>query len=130
MELKDYLINRDIVNKAIITDDTNNLYKIIRSFVFKNNNLYDTKLININDLAKNIVIEHKLKNNDLKPLKVIDRNICVSLIEEVIKENKLDFIFEESYSIDTFNEVLRIINIIRNNKVNDYSNKRISYIKR
>ena len=103
MELKDYLINRDIVNKTIITDDTNNLYKIIRSFVFKNNSLYDIKIININDLAKDIIIKHKLKNNDLKPLKVVDHNICISLVEEVIKENKSDIISKESYSIDTFN---------------------------
>ena len=130
MELKDYLINKDIVNKTIITDDTNNLYKIIRSFVFKNNSLYDIKIININDLAKDIIIKHKLKNNDLKPLKVVDHNICISLVEEVIKENKSDIISKESYSIDTFNEVLKIINIIRNNKTNDYSDERISYIKK
>lgn len=133
MDLKDYLINDD-TNKIIVTDNCNNLLKIIRTFVFNKTNLYDLRVVDICDLAKESIIKQKIKDNDFAPLKSIDRNISVSFIEEVIKEINLDIIPKESYSEDTFNEVLRIINIFRNNKTTDYfdncDDKKALYIKK
>ena len=116
--------------KIIITDDSDNLNRIIKMYAINGNGFLNARVINIIDVAKEIIIEHFLNENNLSFINMIDDEISINLLETIIEENANDIIPESSYSLDTAREVLRNINILRSNDSNlNYDDYKTLYLK-
>ena len=82
--------------KIVITDDSDNLNRIIKMYAINGNGFLNARVINIIDVAKEIIIEHFLNENNLSFINMIDDEISVNLLETIIEENANDIIPESS----------------------------------
>ena len=108
--------------KYLICDNYDNVENLLRKQETLVNNL---EAISLNDIAKNVLVKYNAKINKIEELNIINIHVQISLLNNLIREKKYQFIPIESLCEATLREILSLINVIRSANVVNKENKEI-----
>ena len=121
MKFNDWLKNDDLSAKILICSDVKNGSRLIRKCNSNGISRVNTECKQISDIAREIIIGNAAKNGKLVPFKLLDNSSCAVIIDRLIRNNseKLPFLKKESMCAAASAEIMRIINVIRMNRVTE-----------
>ena len=121
MKFNDWLKNDDLSAKILICSDVKNGNRLIRKS--NKNGIIGVNAVckQMSDIAREIVIGNAAKNGKLIPFRLLDNSSCAVIIDRLIRNNpdKLPFLKKQSMCAAASADIMRIINVIRMNKVTD-----------
>lgn len=121
MKFNDWLKNDDLSAKILICSDVKNGNRLIRKCNKDGICRVNTECKHMSDIAREIIIGNAAKNGRLVPFKLLDNSSCAVIIDRLIRNNsdKLPFFKKESMCSTAVSEIMRIINVIRMNRVTE-----------
>lgn len=121
MKFNDWLKNDDLSGKILICSDVKNGNRLIRKCNRDGICRVNTECKHMSDIAREIIIGNAAKNGRLVPFKLLDNSSCAVIIDRIIRNNsdKLPFFKKESMCSSAAAEIMRVINVIRMNKVTE-----------
>ena len=108
--------------KYLICDNYDNVENLLRKQETLINNL---EAISLKDIAKNVLIKYNSKLNNIEELNIINIHVQISLLNNLIRDKKYNFIPIESLCEATLREILDLIYVIRSANVVNKENKEI-----
>jgi len=116
MKLIDF-VKKTNNNKLIVTDNSNDVTKMIRIANKEIGMISKVKVVTLEDLAKEIIINNFAKEGKVELIETIDNSVASYLVGTIASRNH--FIPKECLCDSWYGEILTIINQIRSGKQTD-----------
>ena len=100
--------------KYLICDNYDNVENLLRKQETLINNL---EAISLKDIAKNVLVKYNSKLSKIEELNIINIHVQISLLNNLIRDKKYNFIPIESLCEATLKEILDLIYVIRSANV-------------
>ncbi|MBQ7266106.1 MAG: PD-(D/E)XK nuclease family protein [Firmicutes bacterium] len=113
MDIAQFLDMRDTKRKVLIADNVKNANRLVRK---SRKALFNTDIKTLREIATGRIILEYARLEKVKEVQVLSDNACTHILYGILKDNRPNFLPEESLDINTAAEFLNVINKIRNGK--------------